>query len=217
MTDIEFKNWFNRCFRAAFRAVDSWLAKLPTDSDRGDSEAVTQGDVMRSWRNALRDVTQSEAESVVAEIQRGDIEEPRAFDGFPRTIRAAAKKNRVPVGREKYINGVRVFSCQKCQDEGTLIVADPKDAWAFLHGEPYRPGRAAQCRVACDCGTAKQRKWAINGRQIEVPDYDPDKMIRLEGNESAAEWEAACSLWWEENHRIEKRANYSPALAQFNN
>jgi hypothetical protein len=179
MNRREFKTWFSE-FRAAFASVDSWITKLPAAaSDAYDG--ATQESLSRAWFLVLEDVPLADAKRATAEMARGDIRSPLAFQDYPREIRAAVKSSgtvKRPPGPRQTADGEDTFECRDCRDWGHVRVFTPEAVAAMRAGEYQRTRppipRYPAIAVRCHC------KWGDFYRSYGAP-FDSSKQVSFSG------------------------------------
>jgi hypothetical protein len=173
VTHEQFLEWYAH-HRSAFPGIDAWLGRI----DRAaKSEAdLRSADVLRGWRRVLADIELADAKRATDEMARGDIDEPRSFDGHAKAIRRSAKASRFErgkgPGRVVWFDGERSVRCSVCGDAGLVIVFHPKSMQAARQGTLDRLS-SYSCGVACTCEA--RARWP--GVEIE---FDERTMCRCE-------------------------------------
>jgi hypothetical protein len=214
MTNEEFKTWF-RIHRAAFTAIDAWLAKFKTDSDkragRVSEDALTQQDILASWFSALRDVDQADAIEATRALQRGSEPAPKMFDDHPREVRriaGGARADRTQFQSRKMIDGQETFRCAFCQDRGLVSCIDER-TMKFASGEvefvPHEKARKGTefpirtTALACSCQGGGRHAGTLSR-------FDDRKWLRYDGGLAQADMRAK-SIEFAESHRTQAAMN----------
>ena len=142
MNQTEFADWIDYHMRA-YPRLRTWL-----NEHDGQDEF---------WRKRLRDVS-AESARQATDILHARDEQPKGYADHPRAIyRIAMQESPTPsmIRPVRYVDGVQVYNCGRCQDSGFVSVLSPKTLKA-LHNNDEAYG-LRWCAVACECEVGSQR------------------------------------------------------------
>ena len=171
MTETEFESWLLRHF-AAFPALLQWTEKK-------EIKAMWPN-IRQSWLRVMGDVPFAEAERVTAELERGDLEPPKAWGEHARFVRQKCKSQAAKkVRTRRTVDGMPTFACRDCEDEGILTVFAPtamadclqgtltREQWAA--GEWMNPRLGVSVKCDCDAGKMIGQHLIAIDRKMMVP------------------------------------------------
>jgi hypothetical protein len=174
MTPDQFDLWFAKHVNC-FTGINTWLAKLPRESDTGSSK---QG-VIAEWRRTLHRVEYEDAVAATEALHDGSEEDPRSFDKHPGAVaRIAGKLHKAaPPRRPLRIGEEETFACLLCKDYGAFTCWHPESMdKASPRNDLVLEMPLYQCAVACTC--------AAGGRWKHLARFNPDVWLPLERYEN---------------------------------
>jgi hypothetical protein len=183
VTRSEFNQWFAE-FSACFPGISAWLERVCEGEN-----APTAVAIVGSWYKVLSDLDYAACVTAVEQIHRGEVDEPKSFDRYPRVIRAmvrrgggGARASTIERPQRVVIDGHLCYACRVCCDSGWVEVFDPRH-YAEVRGANYDPsaviGRMIYSVVvhcACDYGQRvrdRQRKPTATYSVSQMIPWEP--------------------------------------------
>lgn len=195
MTKEQFREWIAH-HQAAFPGIASWLAKIDKAADSPTD--LRSAAILGSWFRVLADVELIDAKAATDAMAKGDIDEPRSYDGHAKAVRKAGKTRTFDRGRQQqrsgpqYIGGEQVFRCGDCLDSGMILVWHQRSMQAVRDGTFGGRLTRYSCGVKCTCPAGE--KW----RHIEHA-FDPKLMVPCDYHPSPEDHEALRQFVGREN------------------